>query len=128
MEYTIGEYIRKIHLRCTPFRKSCKCTAKLDLEVNLLYLKSVHNHPSENYKSGIYALKTKCERSAQCSSDGLRHVFNEVTRLDPSATEGSNLVTSAILPTSRKLAENSNVGNQIGVIFSLTKYTTSHQT
>ena len=86
MEYTIGEYIRskgkvytssdgykyfsskavgsKIHLRCTLFMKSCKGTAKLDLEVNLLYLKSVHNHPLENYSSGIYALKTKCKLSA----------------------------------------------------------------
>ena len=93
MEYTIGEYIRskgkvysssggykyfssiavgsKIHLRCTLFMNSCKGTAILDLEVNLLYFKSVHNHPLENYKYGIYALKTKCKRSAQCSSRGV---------------------------------------------------------
>ena len=63
-----------------PFQEELQRTAKLDLEVNLLHLKSVHNHPLENYSSGIYALKTKCKRSAQCSSDGLRHVFNDVTR------------------------------------------------
>ena len=60
MEYTIGEYIRskgkvytssdgykyfsskdvgsKSHLGCRLFRNSCKGTAKLDLELNLLYI------------------------------------------------------------------------------------------
>ena len=94
----------RIHLRCTLFRNSCKGTAKLDLEENVLYLKSVHNHHLENYKSGISALKTKCKRSAQCLSDGLRHVFNEVTRSDSSASDISfNEIESAMFRSRRML-------------------------
>ena len=37
-----------INLKCVLFRKGCKGSAKLILDVNLLFLKSEHNHDIES--------------------------------------------------------------------------------
>ena len=108
MEYKIEEYRRKggkiastpdghkyflnsrptatyINLKCVLFRKGCKGSAKLILDVNLLFPKSEHNHDIEEYNADIFALKAKCRKGANSNRDNIREIFNEVTRTDPAA-------------------------------------------
>ena len=108
MEYKIEEYRRKggkiaftpdghkyflnnrptttyINLKCVLIRKGCKGSAKLILDVNLLFPKSEHNHDVEEYKASIFALKAKCRKRANSCRDNLREIFNDVTRADPAA-------------------------------------------
>ena len=63
-----------IYLKCVLFRNGCKGTAKMNTELNLVYLKSEHN-----------ALKSRCRKRASTSHGNLRYVFNDVTRSDPAA-------------------------------------------
>ena len=67
------------------FRKGCKGSAKLILDVNLLFPKSEHNHDIEEYNADIFALKAKCRKGANSNRDNIREIFNEVTRTDPAA-------------------------------------------
>ena len=99
MEYKIDEYQRKggkiastpdghkyflnsrpaasyINLKCVLFRKGCKGSAKLILDVNLLFPKSEHKHDVEEYKTDIFALKAKCRKRANSCRDNLREIFN----------------------------------------------------
>ena len=74
-----------INLKCVLFRKGCKGSAKLILDVNLLFPKSEHNHDIEEYNADILALKAKCRKRANSYRDNLREIFNDVTRKDPAA-------------------------------------------
>ena len=105
VEYTIDQYRRKggkvitssdgykyfchkskndIHyLKCTFFKNGCKGSAKLIIVVNLVYLKSEHNHNVEEYNAEVHEIKTKIKRKAMNSRDNLRQIFDEVSRSDP---------------------------------------------
>ena len=56
------------YLRCVLSKNGCKGTAKLKLETNLIYPNSNHNHGIEEYKSGVYELKTKCKKMAESTA------------------------------------------------------------
>ena len=42
---------KQTYLRYTLFRRSCKGTAKLDQDTNLIHPKSPHNHDVDDYQS-----------------------------------------------------------------------------
>ena len=107
MEYNTEEYKRKggraittsdgfryfsnrkksdcIYLKCVLFRNGCKGTAKMNTELNLVYLKTEHNHEVGVYDSEVLALKSQCRKRASTSHGNLRDLFNDVTRSDPVA-------------------------------------------
>ena len=76
-----------LYLRCVLFRKDCKGSAKLEKATNLIYPKSEHNHGLQDYRTEVYAIKTKCKTTAQTSQHNLRQIFNDVTRSNPSASQ-----------------------------------------
>ena len=75
------------YLRCVLSKNGCKGTAKLKLETNLIYPNSIHNHGIDEYKSGVYKLKTKCKKMAQTTQDNLGKIFDDETRTSLFATE-----------------------------------------
>ena len=72
-----GNYI---YLRCVLFRNTCKATSKLNRETNLITPLKGHNHDVDEYRSEIFALKTKCKTMAKNSQTNLRKVFDDATR------------------------------------------------
>ncbi|KAI6654464.1 hypothetical protein LOD99_860 [Oopsacas minuta] len=76
-----------LYLGCVLFRKGCKGSAKLEKATNLIYPKSEHNHGLQDYRAEVYAIKTKCKTTSQTSQHNLRHIFNDVTRSNPSASQ-----------------------------------------
>ena len=73
----------QIYLKCVLFRSSCKSTAKLSQESNLIILLANHNHEIDNYNDHIYLMKAKCKEAAKSLGENLRKNFNDVTRRDP---------------------------------------------
>ena len=73
----------QIYFKCVLFRSSCKSTAKLSQESNLIILLANHNHETDNYNDHIYLMKAKCKEAAKSSGENLRKIFNDVTRRDP---------------------------------------------
>ena len=67
------------------FQERLQRSAKLIIDVNLLFPKSEHNHDIEEYNADIFALKAKCSKRANSDRDNLREIFNDVTRTDPAA-------------------------------------------
>ena len=68
------------------FKNGCKGSAKFNIEVNLVYPRSQHNHNVEEYNAKIHEIKTKIKRKAMTSRDNLREIFNEITRSDPAGS------------------------------------------
>ena len=92
------------YLRCVLSKNGCKGTAKLKLETNLIYPNSNHNHGIEEYKSGVYELKTKCKKMAESTQDNLRKIFDDETRTSLFATEISfNECESSMYRSRRRL-------------------------
>ena len=109
MEYQLGNYVRSsgkiftssdgfkyvkykvkgnhAYLRCVFSKKGCKGTSKLDIERDLIYPNSIHNHPTQAYNSEIYELKKHCKKIARSSQNCLRKTFNDETRTHPFARE-----------------------------------------
>ena len=76
-----------IYLKCAIFRTGCKGTGRLNRVTDLITPLSPHNHNTEEYRSDVFDLKTKCKKTAMHSQTNLRHVFDDTTRGDPSARE-----------------------------------------
>ena len=79
MEYTLDSYLRsggkifttsngykylkykvkktKAYLRCVLWKKGCKGTSKMNLDTDIIYPSSIHNHDIELYQSEVYDLK-----------------------------------------------------------------------
>ena len=57
----------------------------MNTELNLVYLKTEHNHEVGVYDSEVLALKSQCRKRASTSHGNLRDLFNDVTRSDPVA-------------------------------------------
>ena len=75
-----------------------------ELETNLIYPNSNHNHGIEEYKSGVYELKTKCKKMAESTQDNLRKIFDDETRTSLFATEISfNECESSMYRSRRRL-------------------------
>ena len=87
------------------YRKSCKGSAKLAKATNLIYPKSEHNHPIQDYHTEAYAIKTKCKRIAQTSQHNLRQIFNDITRSDPSASQVTFKECESSMFRSRKILQ-----------------------
>ena len=68
-------------------KKGCKGTSNLDIERDLIYPNSIHNHPIQAYNSEIYELKNHCKKIARSSQNSLRKIFNDETRTHPFACE-----------------------------------------
>ena len=125
MEYQLGIYVRSngkiltssdgfkyvkykvkgnhVYLRCVLSKKGCKGTSKLDIERDLIYPNSIHNHPIQAYNSEIYELKNHCKKIARGSQNSLRKIFNDETRTHPFACEISfNECVSAMYRARRK--------------------------
>ena len=92
------------YLRCVLSNNGCKGTSKLELETNLIYPNSIHNHGIDECKSGVYVLKTKCKKMAQTTQDNLRKIFDDETRTSLFATEISfNEFESSMYRSRRRL-------------------------
>ena len=76
-----------IYLKCAIFRTGCKGTGRLNRVTDLITPLSPHNHNTEEYRSDVFDLKTKCKEIAMHSQTNLRHVFYDTTRGEPSARE-----------------------------------------
>ena len=109
MEYTLDSYLRsggkifttsngykylkykvkktKAYLRCVLWKKGCKGTSKMNLDTDIIYPSSIHNHDIELYQSEVYDLKTRCKKVARSSQGSLRKLFDDVTRTDPYACQ-----------------------------------------
>ena len=103
MEYQLGNYVRSngkiltssdgfkyvkykvkgnhAYLRCVLSKKGCMGTSKLDIERDLIYPNSIHDHPIQAYNSEIYELKNHCKKIARSSQNSLRKIFNDETLL-----------------------------------------------
>ena len=78
-----------IYLKCAIFRTDCKGTGRLNRVTDLITPLPPDNHNTEEYRSDVFDLKTKCKKTAMHSQTNLRHVFDDTTRGDPSAREVS---------------------------------------
>ena len=72
---------------------------------NLIYPKSEHNHSLKNYDTEVYAIKTKCKKTAQSSQHNLRQIFNDITRSDPSASQVTFKECESSMFRARKLLQ-----------------------
>ena len=52
------------------------------MDTNLISPIAIHNHSLMEYKSTAYELKSKCKTKARNSQDGLRKIFDDITRED----------------------------------------------
>ena len=91
-----------IYLKCALFRGSCKGTGRLNRQTNAITPLHNHNHPLADYKTDIYRLKTKCKTLAKQSQNNLRKVFDDATRIDPSAREISFTECESAMYRSRR--------------------------
>ena len=90
-------------MRCVLWKKGCKGTSKLNLETDLIYPNSIHNHDIESYQSEVFDLKNRCKKVARSSQGSLRKLFDDVTRTDPSACQISfNECESSMYRSRRK--------------------------
>ena len=76
-----------IYLKCSIFRTGCKGTGRLNRVTDLITPLSRHNHTTEEYRSDVFDLKTKCKKTAMHSQTNLRQDFENTTRYDPSVYE-----------------------------------------
>ena len=75
------------------------------MEVDLIYLKSVHNHEVGTYNSEAFSLKSACWTIAKNSRGNLRELFNDVTRHDPSAHKVSFKECESLMFRSRRTSQ-----------------------
>ena len=74
------------YLKCELFRThGCKGTGRSNRETDLITPLNQHNHPVEDYQTKVFELKTKCKNSAISTQINIRKVFDDTTRMDPSA-------------------------------------------
>ena len=124
MEFTIQEYKRSlgkvvttpdgynyvhskitedcIYLKCSLFRCGCKGTSKLNRSRNLVTPTNSHNHSVDDYKAGVYQLKTRCKTLAKHSQTNLREVFDDATRNDPHAADISFVECESVMYRARR--------------------------
>ena len=85
-------------MRCVLHRNSTRCheTAIQKEFSNEIEPNHPHNHPTSEYHTDLYELKSKCKLAAKTSQGRLSKVFRECTRSEPAASLLSyvNLETS----------------------------------